>query len=137
MNITSIKTAKAIAGVVVLVVLVLLVMRWYGDYRIGQTERHGAAVEGTSTPGGDDATKTPDSKDGAEKPAKPNGKSVIVLTDGLNFRDQASPNAKVIRGLKKGEKLTLISEKPDWYEVQASDGVKGWISASATYSKVQ
>ncbi len=132
------KTAKAIAGVVVLAVLFMLILRWYGDYRIAQTEQK-STQETTSTAGANDTTETAGSDDNAEaeKPSAPTGKSVIVLTDGLNFREEAGPSAKVIRGLKKGEKLTLVSEKPDWYEVQASDGVKGWISASPTYSRIQ
>lgn len=61
---------------------------------------------------------------------------VLVLetpTGFLRVRESDSPNAAQIAVVSPGEKLELVSEKADWFQVKLSDGAIGWISS--TYAK--
>lgn len=126
MNLSPARIAKGVAGILLLVVLFSVVTRWYGEYR----QIVGAAGETTVTapPAGEGAT--------SPTPVPSNAKTVVVLTEGLNFRDEASREGNKIRGLKKGERLVLIKTNGGWYQVQDKTGTRGWISASKSYSKV-
>ncbi len=42
------------------------------------------------------------------------GKTVIVLVDGLNFRENPDATGVSIRGLKKGETFILVSQSGSW-----------------------
>ena len=140
----GLKAIKAIAGGVVLLLLVVTVARWYGDYRISATDKVLDQVETPPQGEGSEASKPEDETEkeqpepSDEKPAEtPEAKTVVVMTDGLNFRENPEKGSDVIRGLDKGEKLVLVEKKGDWYHVKDSDGNEGWISASPSYSKIQ
>lgn len=58
---------------------------------------------------------------------------VVVLdtpTGFLRVRESASPTAPQIAVVNPGEKLELVSEKSEWFEIRLSDGTVGWISSS-------
>jgi uncharacterized protein YgiM (DUF1202 family) len=141
----GLKAIKAIVGGAVLLLLLVTVVRWYGDFRISSTEK--VLEETTSTPTGEntEATnpETPTSEE--EVPADTTGdqetpvetKTVVVLTDGLNFRKEPKKGSDVIRGLDKGEKLVLVKSQSGWYQVKDGAGVTGWISASPSYTRLQ
>ncbi len=133
MNTTIGKVAKAVAGLVLLFILLIVVNRWYGEYK---REAADSAVKVPPTAASQQGSGTPTPTAG--KPAKPKV-TLIVLTDGLNFREQPTRDGNPIRGLSKGEKLALISAsaEPGWYNVQDAKGVKGWISSNSSYTKVQ
>jgi uncharacterized protein YgiM (DUF1202 family) len=141
------KVLKGIGGGLAILLLVITVARWYGDFRIAATDKvlEDAAApaqgEGSETTDGgsaaEDVTTEPAQTDSTKTDSKPATKTVIVLTDGLNFRDKPKKGATVIRGLDKGEKLVLIEEADGWYHVKTSDGTEGYISASPSYSKVE
>ena len=145
MNEGGLRAIKAIVGGAVLLLLLVTVVRWYGDYRISSTEK--VLEETTSTPGGEDATSgNPEASTGEDQtPADTSGdkatpvetKTVVVLTDGLNFRKEPKKGSEVIRGLDKGEKLVVVKTQDAWYQVKDSEGVSGWISASPSYTKLQ
>lgn len=135
MNSVFVKAARAVAGVIVLFLVVAVVSTWWGDYRDKTANGSGSkSATSTAEPGKEEPKNGEGTKPGASKP-KP--KTIIVLTDGLNFRERPSQGANAIRGLDKGEKLTLIKKEGDWYNVQDAKGIKGWISASPTYTKIQ
>ena len=52
-----------------------------------------------------------------------------VTAEGLNLRDGPSINAKVIGGLQRGAKLTLISVSGDgmWFKVSTPSKQQGWV----------
>lgn len=128
MNTRIARVAKALAGIVVLVILFTVVSRWYGEYR--QQLRSGASeTTSTAPPQGEGSTKeaTSTSRD---------ARRVIVLTSGLNFRDQPSRDGNKIRGLKKGERLTLLKSEGEWYYVEDRTGARGWISSNKSYVKI-
>lgn len=132
------RVAKAIAGIVVLVVLAWIVNGYIGEYR----ESSGSG-EPTSR---DSATPTaPPAETGGEQPesdpaspAQDSGVgSVTVLIDGLNLRKEAKTDSPTLGGLKEGDKLTLIGQADGWYEVQTTDGSRGWVSANPAYAKAE
>jgi len=149
-NSSALKVLKAVGGALAILILVITVARWYGDYRISATdkviEEATSSVQGEGSEASDQEPTAEEnepaasgSDSGSEEPeqAKPTSKTVVVLTDGLNFRKEPKKGAAVIRGLDKGEKLTLIEEADGWYYVETSDGTKGYISASSSYSEIQ
>lgn len=136
MNTNVAKILRAVVGAVILVVLVLVVNSWWGEYRelsgSGQTadSETTATAEVSAPENGEAATET------AGQPTEAT-KSVVVLIDGLNFREEPSAQANVIRGLAEGEKLVLIATKDGWYQVEDQKGIKGWISDKSSYTKME
>lgn len=143
---------KAVAGAIVIIALLIVVNRWWGEFRSSAataptngtessaTGGEGASTGETSTQDSKDAEKTdtqpqPDAKSPAD--SKSSDKTVVILIDGLNFRESPSQDGNVIRGLDKGEKMTLVAEKSGWYQVKDSDDVEGWVYGSDKYTKVQ
>jgi len=139
---------KAIAGGLLILFLVITVNRWYGQYKTMSTTNASAGTT-TTAPAKGEENPAEETKDAANKdstqeaPKESDGtpaesaKTVIVLTDGLNFREDPSQDSNVIRGLDKGEKLVLIKKEGSWYQVRDSKKTEGWVSASPNYSKVQ
>ena len=76
------------------------------------------------------ATRTP-----TKAPAA--GGTIVVLVDGVNFREQPSGSARIINALRGGTKLTFIEEQGSWYHASTSDGVSGWLTSSSQYVKRQ
>lgn len=116
---------KGTLGVIVVVVLVITVSNWWGDYR-----REAAREPGTVATGTVESTKTSGASSGASATV------VVVLIDGLNFRKKPASDAATIRGLKKGEKLILVSTAADWYQVKDSKGTVGYVAAKPQYVRV-
>lgn len=131
------RIGRGAVGLVVLVVLAMVVSNWWGDFRSSP----GSNAETTSTI---DATATPSGQEGSGQPGAGSSgegsgtapKTVTVLIEGLNFRAKPDSTVAAIRGLKKGEKLTLIETQGDWYHVKTSDGKTGWVSANSQYTSV-
>jgi hypothetical protein len=55
--------------------------------------------------------------------------TVRVNVSTLNVRREASGTAEVIGRVRRGERLTLISESGDWLRVRFNDGTTGFVSA--------
>lgn len=136
MNSTLAKILKGVAGVLVLLVLFSTVNRWWGEYRSSTAESATGTATSTAPPAGE-SEEEPAEEPAGEGTSEPATKTVVVLTEGLNFRVDPSRDAKVIRGLGKGEELTLLKTDKGWHQVQTKDGTKGWISADSTYSEVR
>lgn len=125
---TVFRVFRAIIGLVLMVTLTFTVMKWWGEYKVARTVAQ--VSEATSSAG---STGSAEATGGAKSTA---GIKLQVKTDGLNFRAKPSPDAKPIRGLKKGEVVTVVQKQETWYQVSDKDGVKGWISSSSSYTKV-
>lgn len=117
---------KGALGVIVVVVLLVTVTNWWGDYK-----REAARQPEKITTSTVESTKT----SGASKSSS--ATVVVVLIDGLNFRKKPASDAATIRGLKKGEKLTLVSKAADWYQVKDSKGTVGYVAAKPQYVRVE
>lgn len=132
----AMKIAKAALGVVVVIVLFVVVMNWWGDYRAATAVLKGAKASSGATTSTVTSGGSGDS--GATQPDKTtNGTStkvLLVAVDGLNFRAQPNSDSKSIRGLSKGERVTLLATVGDWYKVKDSRGVIGYITANPTYT---
>lgn len=124
---------KAIIGLAIIALLVFLVSRWVADYRGTPPGKSGAEATSTSGPAGSQATTGQAStasynKTGAQR--------VEILMDGVNFRTEPNSDADVVRGLNKGEILTLLKNQDNWYKCRDRDGVDGWMSSNPSYSKI-
>ena len=119
------RLVKGILGVIVVVILFITVSNWWGDYKREAARQPGkvstSTVESTKTSGASNASTA---------------SVVVVLIDGLNFRKKPAADAATIRGLKKGEKLTLVSTTADWYQVKDSKGTVGYVAAKPQYVRV-
>ena len=128
MNRTVLTVLKAIAGLLVLFLLLYTVSNWWQDYR-SETAKppssEGSAVgEGSGEP--------------SQSPATDNaGATVVVLVDGLNLRQEPSETAKALEGLDKGQKVVVIKQEGEWYQVKTSEGKTGWISSNPSYSRLE
>ena len=61
-------------------------------------------------------------------------KTVIVNTDTLKLRKEASTDSTTLELLNKGQKLEYIDETDDWYKVK-TDGMIGFVHKDYTYIK--
>jgi curli biogenesis system outer membrane secretion channel CsgG len=59
---------------------------------------------------------------------------VVVKAFKANIRKASSTNSPVVTTAKRGEKLVILREKGDWYQVQTESGVMGWIYKYLTRS---
>jgi TonB family protein len=64
-----------------------------------------------------------------EPPPPPPAVTVRVTGSTLNVRGGPSAGAAVVGKVRKGERLTLLEERPDWYRVQLPSGSEGWVSS--------
>ncbi len=116
------KIIQAVIGVLVVLVLAIVVYGWYGDFKSAPPAAAPSAV-GTSTP-----------------PSVISTGSVVIgiaKIEGVNFRVKPASNAKLIRGLHKNEKVTILAKDGQWYKVKDSRGRLGWVTANGDYVVVQ
>lgn len=57
-----------------------------------------------------------------------NTKVALVNGDLLNVRSGPSTTSDVVGKVKKGEKLTILEQKGDWYKIQGSN-LTGWVAS--------
>ena len=128
MNDPTKRLVQSLIGIIVMVILLIVVNNWWGDYKVAASRLPDAPATSTV-----DATKTipTTGSPSAER------KSVLVLIDGLNFRKKPETGSATIRGLKKGEKLFLVKEQEDWFQVKDSDGTVGWVTAKPQYVRLE
>ncbi|PKQ21304.1 MAG: hypothetical protein CVT66_00450 [Actinobacteria bacterium HGW-Actinobacteria-6] len=121
--------------------LLLIVVGWialgiYGDYRADvtrQKDKPAASSEATSSAEATDSATSGEEGGAAEEVVK---KTVIVVAEGLNFRENPDTGSKVIKKLKRGTSLDLLETRSGWYRVMDADGDEGWIASGTQYSKL-
>jgi hypothetical protein len=118
------KVIRAALGVLVVFILASVVYNWYGDFKTAAPKTPVAAkvVVGVVPPASVAATVT--------------GVGIARI-DGVNFRTRPAFNAKLIRGLKKNERVAVLAKEGQWYQVKDSKGKIGWVSASGDYVILQ
>ena len=121
---TTSKVLRALAGVVVLLILVVMVNGWWADYKKATPKAGSGETAATA-----EATETP-------APVAPN-QTVLVLTDGLNFREKPDATGASIRGLKRGEQFVLVSISGSWLQLQDASGQVGWVNNNPQYVRIQ
>jgi len=94
-------------------------MNWWSDYQ-------SAAKSMPSTP-----TATPGAP--ATVPSSTVSGVGVVKISGVNFRTKPSSSAKLIRGLKEGEKVTIILKDGQWFKIEDAKGKTGWVTATGGY----
>jgi SH3-like domain-containing protein len=115
------KVIRAVVGVVVVVALGIVVMNYYNDFKAARASAPAmpSLLGTTQTTASASATTTL-------------GVGVARI-DGVNFRVKPASSAKLIRGLKKGEKVTVLLKDGQWYQVKDSKGKIGWVTSNADY----
>ena len=122
----TVRFLKAIAGLVVVLILLVMVMNWWGDYR----------KAASSLPSNPTTSTVRASSTNATGPAATQG-TAVVLIEGLNFRKEPDTGGTTIRGLKQGEKLSVVASKPGWYQVKDANKTVGWIAAKSQYVRIE
>ena len=119
---TTGKVLRALLALTILLILVVTVNGWWKDYQKAapKTGVTTATVPATAT---------------APPPPAP-GPTVSVLVDGLNFREKPDATGKSLRGLKKGEKFTLVSQSGSWLQLRDAAGQVGWVTNNPQYLKI-
>lgn len=133
------RVARAIAGVVVLLALAWIVNGYIGEYRESSGGEEPAPQDTTTTsaPPAETGGEPSDSEPTPSAAPASNKGSVVVLIDGLNLRKEPKTDSPTLGGLKEGDKLILIGQAEGWYEVQTTDGSRGWVSANPSYVKTE
>lgn len=69
---------------------------------------------------------------------KPAGVRVAVtLVAGVHLRESPAIDSKTIASLPKDTVLTILSQKPSWFQVKDGNGRQGWVKASESLIKVE
>ncbi|HET6350890.1 MAG TPA: SH3 domain-containing protein [Coriobacteriia bacterium] len=147
------KLIKGVAGAIVLVFLFLVMSNWWGDFKTASEAAKAAGTEtsSTATPAaapqgeGSKPAASTDASAGAsagdstpsDTAAQASKGTVVVMIEGLNFREKADRGSKAIRALSKGEKVELLDTIDSWYQVKDKNGDIGWISSNRAYAKVE
>jgi len=118
-------------GLVVLAVVVIAL-----DYRSSRTPAPSSTPASTQTTATAETSTPAGTVAPSETPAG-DGKTVVVVADGLNLRQEARGDAKVIGRLKKGDELVYLGTSTGWYHVRTEGDVEGWVAAGSSYSKLQ
>jgi len=74
---------------------------------------------------------TPPEKPVTTTPATPSPSATNILTVNwtfANIRSGADDNYPVVTTVKQGDKLTVIGESGEWFNVRLENGQEGWIS---------
>jgi hypothetical protein len=72
---------------------------------------------------------TPPEKPATSAPATPSmGIEKTVIWTSANIRSGAGDNYSVVTTVKQGDKLTVIGELGEWFNVRLENGQQGWIS---------
>jgi len=124
---TGTKMLRGAVGLLVVGILFLVVMNWWGDFKTAKSAI--PSREATST------VSSPAT--GTSKAVKSASSTVVVLIDGLNFRVNPAADAKAIRGLSKGDKLTFVAKKDNWYQVKDAKNAVGWVTADSQYTRLE
>jgi len=66
----------------------------------------------------------------------PNTLGTATIQKGVSFRTGPSTSYKRMRYLQAGEQVTVLSKSGSWYNVQDSNGTKGYVSSSSSYIKL-
>lgn len=119
---TTGKVLRAIAGVIVLLILVVVVNGWWSDYKKASPKKASTETTATAPPA---------------DPTAATGPKVLILVDGLNFREQPDATGANIRGLKKGETFILVSKTGSWLELQDASGQNGWVNNNPQYVRIE
>ena len=120
------KLVKAVLGIAVVLIVASVVYNWYGDYK---SASHSAS--GTTT------TRTVDASASQIATGSAGTTYGIIRIDGVNFRANPASNAKLIYGLKKGDKVVVLAKEGQWYKVKDGKGKTGWVTASTDYVALQ
>ena len=112
---------------VVVVAIFFVVLNWWGDFQSAKSVTPAAVTTSTVSSA---ATGTSSSSKAAKS------STVLVMIDGLNFRVSPAADAKTIRGLSKGDKLTFVAKKGTWYQVRDAKGTVGWVTADSQYTRL-
>ncbi len=127
------KIVRAVLGLAVVGVLVFVLRGYWTEYKAAapsKTAETTASVDASGAPGTKPAEPSP-----ADQLAQ--NATVLVIIEGLNFRKQPDATGESIRGLKKGERLILVSTNNTWLQVQDTSGNVGWITNNPQYVKIE
>jgi len=131
------KLVRVILALVALAFLLLTVRGWWTEYESASQGTGSTAVpaETSATPEPTPVTPAPE----VTLPQEPveDVQVLVVLTDGLNFREGPDNDSIAIRGLDKGEKVTVVKKDDGWYQVTTDQGETGWITDNPSYTRTE
>lgn len=115
---------------VLLAILLLVIINIFAQYQTAQKQAESATATDSARvdPGPAGPSKAASSTTGA-KAAAPKGPTVVVIIDGVNFRESATNSSSVIEALNKGATLTWVATEGRWYKARDAKGRTGFISA--------
>jgi uncharacterized protein YgiM (DUF1202 family) len=122
---------------ILLVILLLVIMNFFAQYQTAQkTAQRAAASESARVdPGPATPSNTASSTTSSKAPAAPKAPTVLVIMDGVNFRQSPTNGSTIIEALKQGATLTWVATEGNWYKARDGKGRTGFISANPTLTQ--
>ena len=111
------KLIRAAIGLIIVVALGIVVLNWYKDFKAASVAARAAKAVQASVE--------------ASAAATPTATVGVTKIGGVNFRSKPSSSGKLIRALKRGEKLTVLLKDGKWYKVKDKKGKTGWVTADS------
>ena len=119
------KLVKAALGIIMVLIVASVVYNWWGDYRSASLAAVVSTAQTVKPTGSQIATSAAGTTYG------------VIRIDGVNFRVSPASNAKLIRGLKRGDRVVVLDKQGQWYKVKDNKGKTGWVTASSDYVALQ
>jgi uncharacterized protein YgiM (DUF1202 family) len=126
---------------VLLAIVLLIVVNIFGQYRTAQSQADRAApassgvrVESAPSTGSKATSSATDTKQATATNA-PKVPVVVVIMDGVNFRESANNSSAVIEALNQGARLTWLATEGRWYKARDAKGRMGYVSANPTLTQ--
>ena len=84
-----------------------------------------------SEPKQDTVASQPNTPVGSQNATAINRAGVITVSESGSLRMRKGPGTdhEVIGGLHRDDKVTVLSEKDGWYEIETADKIHAWVSA--------
>jgi hypothetical protein len=116
----------ALIGGILILIPLIWVLEYPPEYTFEMEKLEGKVSEFPQKP-----QVTRPEKPVTKTPATPSPGPVNIITVGwtfANIRSGAGDNYPVVTTVKQGDKLTVIGESGEWFNVRLESGQEGWIS---------
>ena len=119
-------SVPALIGGILILIPLIWVLEYPPEYTFEMEKLEGKVSDFPTKP-----QVTPPEKPVRTTPATPSpgtGNIITVRWTFANIRSGAGDNYPVVTTVKQGDKLTVIGESGEWFNVRLENGQEGWIS---------
>jgi uncharacterized protein YgiM (DUF1202 family) len=127
---------RMVAPWIVLAILLFVIVNFFSQYQAAQkSAQRAASADAARVDPGPVPSKSESPTATAKGAAQAKTPTVVVIMDGVNFRQSATNGSKVISALKQGATLTWLATEGNWYKARDAERRTGYISANPTLTQ--